>query len=92
MPQTPSPNFEDVISAWTDTFRCRQKTHLGHGCQRPARWLLNIHGCQRIVLCGHHLNQWRRPTLRDLQHSAVVCSLCGRTFYRFDDAATVAAI
>jgi len=78
--------FESVIAAWDEPLRCQQATDAGIRCRRGAYWLIDVHGCERGLACGHHARRWERANRNELRRCAyLVCTLCGRQSTRFDD-------
>jgi len=65
-------------------------TQQGAQCQRAAAWLINLHGCERVVACGQHMNAWKRETRAQYQSSlSPRCAHCRNGFDKLDDAYTV---
>ncbi|QFS89116.1 hypothetical protein FIV07_00080 [Mycobacterium sp. THAF192] len=73
--------FEDVIGAWDDSVPCLWRLANGRNCGRPARWMLNYHGCVRGTVCTQHLNRWaKRCEEFAAGRSSIRCSKCKRRF------------
>lgn len=68
---------------------CEAVTATGACCKRPANWLLNLHGCERVLLCGQHLRRWEW-----MAHTTMdaTCSTCGRVWPMQSDAYTASRI
>lgn len=62
---------------------------VANSCKRPANWLLNLHGCERVLLCGQHLRRWEW-----MAHTTMdaTCSTCGRVWPMQSDAYTASRI
>jgi len=87
-------DFESVIARWDDVPRCEVSTlatyHAAAVCKRRASWRLNLHGCTQKLMCGQHLQAWRRSYLVGLQEGRrMECVHCGKTFDQFDDACSI---
>jgi hypothetical protein len=88
--QTATPDvdtFDSIIAAWSETLNCAGSK--GSHCSRPARWRLDIHGCEVVLLCGHHLRAWERKAPETMDP---FCDRCGRTWPTIRDAYTVMPI
>lgn len=86
MTQT-SSQFDALISAaWSERLDCEATTQAGAQCRRLARWRLNLHGCEQVLLCGHHLHAWQRTARWTM---APICGTCGQTFAKLSDGYTV---
>ncbi|WP_162938404.1 hypothetical protein [Mycobacterium kyogaense] len=81
--------FEAAISGWNEHLACEMPTRAGTACGRPARWRLNLHGCEQALLCGHHLRAWQRAAI---ESSTGRCAHCGRQFDGVADAYTVTSL
>ena len=89
---TTAITFDDVVSAWHERVHCEQNTRDGFQCRRTASWLVNFHGCERVLLCGQHMRAWKRLVLFDFRRGPCRCCRCRRLFDRFDDACGIVAI
>lgn len=81
--------FAAIVGNFSAFVGCEADTAGGVPCRRPARWLLNLHGCERVTMCGQHLAAWERRA------NAVMgpwCVHCGRTWPTVADAYTVSAL
>jgi hypothetical protein len=81
--------FEAVISAWDEQVRCEMPTQAGSHCRRLAYWRLDLHGCEVVLMCGHHKQRWLRQTLAGCRDAVLACAHCRRPFASFDDAGKV---
>jgi integrase/recombinase XerC len=85
--------FESVISGWDDVARCEVdalRTDERPACRRCATWHVNLHGCLQILMCGHHLQAWKRHQLSLLrQGHELWCVHCGHSFERLDNACSI---
>jgi site-specific recombinase XerD len=93
----PDTTFEAVIAAWDDESpRCEVAnlaTHHGPACRRCANWRVTLHGCRQVLMCGQHLNGWKRMMLAALdQGRSPICVHCEHTFYRLDEACTITRV
>lgn len=81
--------FDRIVNGWADTPNCEANRNRGAQCRRPARWRLNIHGCQVVLLCTHHLHAWERKA-----HATMTpyCDHCGQHWPTLTDAYTVSAL
>ncbi|SON62260.1 hypothetical protein MSIMFI_03785 [Mycobacterium simulans] len=85
--------FEGIVAAFGDPIRCERKTLPGEGCRRPAYWLVDLHGCERMFMCGQHRTAWlRRHRALDLRRGELRCAHCRHAFACIDDAVRVTAI
>jgi hypothetical protein len=82
---TTATAFEAVISVWNEQIRCEMSTKLGGQCQRPAYWRLDLHGCETVLMCGHHKQRWLRRTLFNCRQTQLACAHCRRPFASVDD-------
>lgn len=78
--------FESVIAAWSETLNCGANTKLGAQCRRPARWRLDIHGCETVLLCRHHVRIWEQKARATM---GPFCASCGHTWPSLSDAYSV---
>ncbi len=86
-----APSELDLLrSAWdAPPPSCQAVTAAGAGCKRPANWLLNLHGCERVLLCGQHLSAWKRKADATMSPE---CATCGRAWPTLTDAYTASRI
>jgi site-specific recombinase XerD len=86
-------DFENVISRWDDVLPCEVgtlTTYQAAVCKRRANWRLNFHGCTQRLMCGHHLQAWKRSYLAGLhQGHQMQCVHCEKTFDQFDAACSI---
>lgn len=80
--------FDEIVAAWTRMVNCEATTQTGMPCRRPASWRINLHGCERAVVCGQHLRTWKR----DAAGSTGRCAHCGLQFDTITAAYTVAPL
>lgn len=80
----------DALRASWDTPppSCEATTKSGN-CQRRAHWLLNIHGCERVMLCGQHLRAWEDKARATMCPD---CANCGRAWPTLAEAYTISRI
>ncbi|MCV7300867.1 hypothetical protein H7J93_14670 [Mycobacterium barrassiae] len=78
--------FERVIAAWSEPVDCEAHTKLGAQCRRPAHWRLDLHGCETVLLCRHHLRAWE---LKARSTMAPWCAVCGGRWPSINDAYSV---
>lgn len=80
--------LEQLAAAWNDAPRCEMDTKAGAQCCRPAHWRLNLHGCEHVLICGQHLNAWKRNCESDTRGGSLSpkCVHCGRQFASLIDA------
>jgi len=78
--------FGEIVARFGDKPRCE-----GSGrCTRPARWRINLHGCEQAIMCAHHKTAWLRKTGANVGDPR--CVHCGKQFDSIDDAVKVVAI
>ncbi len=83
--------FDAIVAGFDDQLRCEMATLAGSQCRRPAHWLIDVHGCQRALLCGHHARRWERRTRAGLCiDGAIRCPDCGCVFSRLENVARIA--
>lgn len=92
MAHTPNAVFDEIVATFDAHPPCAIQTNAGGQCRRPARWHMNVHGCQRVNVCGHHKSHWERRTRTDLRFGAIHCDNCGTDFTSFDDTVRIVAI
>jgi hypothetical protein len=80
----PATAFEAVISAWDEQVRCAMPTKQRARCQRPAYWRVDLHGCERVLVCGQHKQAWIRRALAQCRSRLPACVHCGRMFSSLD--------
>jgi hypothetical protein len=85
-PADPEAAALDLVVDPSQLPRCE----MAGGCKRPARWRLNLHGCEQVNMCGQHKAAWLRDALA--QDGKPRCFHCGVVFDSVDDAVTVTAI
>jgi hypothetical protein len=78
--------FDEIVAHFTDKPPCESSAR----CTRPARWRINLHGCEQAIMCGQHKAAWLRKVLA--QKYSPRCAHCGRVFDSVDAAITVVAI
>ena len=78
--------FDAAIAGWFETLHCEATRKQGGSCRRPAHWLLNLHGCERVLLCGQHVRAWQRDA-----HATMgpFCDQCGGAWATLVDAYSV---
>lgn len=54
----------------------------GHpdGCDRPADYDSDFHGCSQHLLCEAHLSEWLEGAAILIKHGGVLCPSCNRLF------------
>jgi hypothetical protein len=72
--------FDEAVAGWDNKIPCVWETDSGRSCRRAAHWDLNIHGCMRGTLCGHHFRTWQRDN-----DGCTLCPHCGVDFPSFAD-------
>lgn len=70
--------FEAVIAGWDDIVQCEMGTQSGRRCRRPARWRLDLHGCELALLCGQHKAGWVKRAEYEVRCASTSCSYCRR--------------
>jgi hypothetical protein len=79
--------FDEIVASFDDVPRCEMADGR---CTRPARWRINLHGCEQAITCGQHKSAWLRKVLAQVGNPR--CAHCGAEFDCVDDAVTVVAI
>lgn len=98
MPPTPPENatwtalFDKVVAGYDDQLRCEMPGAAGDTCRRPARWRVDLHGCEQVLMCTQHKNTWIGARRADEEAGQPRCTHCGRVFESLDAAVTVVAI
>lgn len=94
MTTTPdSATFDAIVAAFHEHPQCERTTFAGVGCQRPARWRLNLHHCEQMNLCGQHKNAWiKRANAFQRAGRTLCCYHCRREFDCVADVVRVVAI
>jgi hypothetical protein len=83
---TPDTAFDEIVASFDDKPPCE-----GSGrCTRPARWRINLHGCEQAIMCAQHKSAWLRKMRANVGDPR--CAHCGTVFDSVDDAVTVVAI
>ena len=91
MPAQSASTFDQVIAAWPDRVACEMSTKRGPRCQRAASWVVNLHGCEHVLMCGQHLAAWV-DEINSQRLGDPRCVHCGRVFACASDAFTVTAL
>ena len=86
---TNTTTFDDVISVWHERVHCEMSTQSGSRCRRLAYWRVDLHGCERVVMCGRHKQAWLLRALAKCRTRLPACPHCGRIFESFDAACAV---
>ncbi|PLV52996.1 hypothetical protein [Mycobacterium simiae] len=89
---TPSTAFDDIVAAFHQHPPCEMPGAAGDTCRRPARWRVDLHGCEQVLMCTQHKNTWIGARRADEQAGQPRCTHCGRVFESLDAAVTVVAI
>jgi hypothetical protein len=88
--------FQNVIAMWDEGPRCEvatMETHRGAPCKRRAKWRVNLHGCQKLLLCERDVQAQRATLLKALYEGRrLECVHCLRMFDRLDDACSMARL
>ncbi|WP_100522660.1 hypothetical protein [Mycobacteroides abscessus] len=95
MPISPAhtaADFAAIVNAWDESPKCEMPTAHGASCRHTARWRINLHGCERAIVCGQHLRVWKRKADRNAHTATARCGHCGRVFTILADAYTVDAL
>lgn len=71
--------FEDITAAWDERIPCEAKSG-GHPCRNTATWRVDVHGCERKLMCTSHLRDWERRTAEVLAVGRTTCGRCLLTF------------
>jgi hypothetical protein len=80
--------FDEIIDRFGDKPRCE-----GSGrCTRPARWRINLHGCEQAIMCGQHKSAWLRQIRAKSAARQPRCAHCGQVFSDIATAVSVVAI
>lgn len=82
--------FDEIVAAFGDQPRCQMSSLVGAQCLRPARWRINLHGCEQVNMCTQHKTAWVRKMRA--QHGNPCCAHCGHEFGSFNDAVRITAI
>jgi hypothetical protein len=82
---TESCALDAIIATWDQLVHCEIPTQTGAACRRPARWRINLHGCEQANTCGQHLRTWQGWAAASTSR----CDHCKRTFSSPADAYTV---
>ena len=91
-PHNVTTAFDEIVAAFNDQPRCEMTTLAGGQCQRPARWRVDLHGCEQAIMCSHHKTAWIRHVLAEQLDGQPRCAHCRTVFDRFDDAVRITAI
>ncbi|KRD04957.1 hypothetical protein ASE48_20160 [Mycobacterium sp. Root265] len=77
--------FGDLVAHWGDRVPCDWYADLPNHkpCRRPANWDVNLHGCYRGTVCGHHYWEWHRDNI-----GRTYCEDCDTRFPSFSDTFT----
>lgn len=87
---TTTVTFEIVISAWREKVACEITTRGGTQCRRPARWRVDVHGCERALMCTNHFQHWESRVVQELTRTrTTLCGLCARSFSSLSAVRTV---
>lgn len=78
--------FDEIAARFDDQPGCEGSAR----CTRPARWRINLHGCEQAIMCTHHKSAWVRQQRAEVGMPR--CVHCGTEFDCAEDAFTVAAI
>jgi hypothetical protein len=79
--------FDEIVASFDDVPRCEMPDGR---CTRPARWRINLHGCEQAIMCGQHKSAWLRKIRGEVGTSR--CAHCGTEFDCVTGAFTVTAI
>lgn len=77
--------FDEIVDRFADKPKCDGSPR----CTRPARWRINLHGCEQAIMCGQHKAAWLRKVLTEANPR---CAHCRAEFGCVHDAFTVVAI
>lgn len=51
---TDTTAFNAIVAEWEHPKLCEANTKSGTPCRRPARVLVNVHGCEVVPTCTQH--------------------------------------
>lgn len=94
MPDNTATTFDEVVAGFADQPNCEMATQAGGTCRRAARWRIDLHGCEQVIMCGQHKNGWLRRMLayRRQIPGHPRCAHCRTEFDTVDDAVRITAI
>ncbi|MGV0638254.1 tyrosine-type recombinase/integrase [Mycobacterium kansasii] len=76
--------------------RCRVDTLIigdWGDCQKPADWVIDLHGCAQVKVCGSHAQEWKRVQDAAVAgHLVLDCAHCRKHFTRTADAYSIGPI
>ncbi len=73
--------FELVISAWDESLQCEHSTKGGGHCRRPAKWRVDAHGCEKLLMCTNHLHGYEGRVAASFRPGkSTSCPMCGKAF------------
>lgn len=91
--RTDTAAFDAVIAEWKETVPCEVDTKAGGQCQRPAQWLVNVHGCDRYTACTQHYRAIAVDNERGAARAGSGrCLNCGRVDRTYAEAHTAVRI
>ncbi|ORV83116.1 hypothetical protein AWC11_22385 [Mycobacterium interjectum] len=67
-PHDTTTAFDAIVASFSEYLHCEMPTHAGGRCLRLARWRLDLHGCEQMIMCGHHKESWLRRMRNNRQH------------------------
>ena len=82
-------SFQAIIASFGLNTQCEMTIAQSQPCPRPAEWRIDLHGCERALLCGQHLRAWERDAAKT---STGRCAHCGRQFTLISDSYIVTAL
>lgn len=53
---TTAAAFDEMVAGLALSPSCESD----NPCPRPARWRINLHGCEHVNMCGQHKTAWLR--------------------------------
>jgi hypothetical protein len=84
------PEIETAFDEIVDRFGGKPRCEGSDRCTRPARWRVNLHGCEQAIMCAQHKSAWLRKMKGNV--GILRCARCGTEFDSVDDAVTVVGI
>lgn len=89
-PHNTTTAFDEIVAGFNDHPACEMTTAGGDPCRRPARWRVDLHGCEQANMCGQHKTSWVRK--QAALYGQPRCDHCGFVFASLDDAVRITAI